>query len=123
MKKTLISLGSLSISLALPVLALAQTFKTGYINSIINGGLRILSILIVLLISLATVWFIWNVIKYSMSSEEDDKAKAKSQMINGIIAIAVIVSIWGLVGLLQGMFGVNSIGATTGLENMIPTGN
>jgi hypothetical protein len=41
-------------------------------------------------------------------------------MIHGIIAIAVIVSIWGLVYLLQSIFGVGAGPAPTGLGNMIP---
>ncbi len=118
MKKILIIIGSIA-SLSLPVLVLAAA-NTSYITSLITGGLTIIRNLIIFLISLAVVWFIWNVIKYSMSSEDDDKTKAKEQMIHGIIAIAVIVSIWGLVYLLQSIFGVGAGPAPTGLGNMIP---
>ena len=96
---------------------------SGYFSKLITGATDLLKDVLVFLIALAVVWFIWNVVKYAMSSEEDGKEKAKSQMINGIIAIAVIVSIWGIVAILQKSFGLggaeapHSIGT---LEGMIP---
>lgn len=94
----------------LPMLALAQQANVNYLSSLINSAKFLLDQLVVFLIALAIVWFIWNVIKYAMSSEEDGKEKAKQQMIWGIIAIAVIVSVWGLVAILQNIFGVNTQG-------------
>ena len=119
MKKISISLASI-ITIGLPVLAFADV-KLTYVASLINGGLFIVRGLLVFLISLAVVWFIWNVIKYSMSEEDDGKAKAKEQMIHGIIAIAVIVSVWGLVAILQNAFlGGTNGSAPDGLDTMIP---
>ncbi len=96
--------------------------NTDYIDNLIAGGLRITSNLVVLLIGIAVVWFIWNVIKYTMSAEDADKTKAKDQMIRGIIAITVSVSIWGLVAILQTMFITNNTGtpSNTNLRGMIP---
>ena len=108
---------------ALPFMALAQEVDTNYLSSLIDGAKGLLDQLVVFLIALAVVWFIWNVIKYTMSDDEEGKGKAKSQMIWGIVAIAVIVSVWGLVGLLQGVFGVQEgVNAIKGndLGNMIP---
>jgi succinate dehydrogenase/fumarate reductase cytochrome b subunit len=97
---------------ALPFLVFAQDASSQtYLSSLIQGASNLLNQLVVVLISLAVVWFIWNVVKYTMSSDEDGKEKAKSQMIWGIIAIAVIVSIWGLVAILQSIFGVSRGGA------------
>jgi uncharacterized membrane protein YidH (DUF202 family) len=96
---------------AMPFLALAQTANPTYLSSLIGGAKTLLDQLVVFLIALAVVWFIWNVVKYAMSSDEDGKEKAKSQMIWGIIAIAVIVSVWGRVAILQSIFGVNTTGA------------
>jgi uncharacterized membrane protein YidH (DUF202 family) len=101
-KKILISLG-LMLASGLPSLVLAR--DAGYLTELIKQGKTLLDNLIVFLIALAVVWFIWNVIKYTMSDDEEKKGAAKSQMIWGIVAIAVIVSIWGLVGILQTMFG------------------
>ena len=94
---------------ALPFIAFAQ--NVNYIAKLISDAQYLLDRLVVLLIAFAVVWFIWNVIKYTMSEDEEGKGKAKSQMIWGIIAIAVIVSVWGLVAILQNIFGVNTQGA------------
>ena len=123
MKKTLISIGSF-ITLSLPMLVLAADpeLGTGYFSKLIRGATTLLKDVLIFLISLAVVWFIWNVVKYAMSSEEDGKEKAKSQMINGIIAIAVIVSIWGIVAILQTAFGTGGGNANSAFnsEGMIP---
>ena len=114
------------MSLSLPSLVLAASPNIGsgsYIGELMKQGGELLQLVLVFLISLAVVWFIYNVIKYSMSGEEDGKEKAKSQMVNGIIALAVVVSIWGIVALLQTAFGVDiNNGAPTDINNMIPGG-
>ncbi len=105
----------------LPALAFAETFKPTYINSLFTGGKQILDNAVVFLIALAVCWFIWNVIRYTIAEDEEKKGEAKNQMIWGIIAIAVIVSIWGLVALLQSIFGVEKKDANVIPDNFLPT--
>lgn len=109
----------LGLAWALPVLALAQTANTTYLSSLIGGAKTLLDQLVVFLIALAVVWFIWNVIRYTMSADEEKRSAAKGQMIWGIVAIAVIVSVWGLVAILQSIFGVNTTGAGN-VNNLLP---
>jgi hypothetical protein len=120
-KKTLVSLGAV-VSAGLPLLvSAAATFRSTYLDSLIEGGIVIFRRLVIFLISLAVVWFIWNVVRYAMSSDEDGKEKAKSQMIHGIIAIAVMVSIWGIVAILRYAFGTDQGNAIPNdIYNMIP---
>ena len=119
MKKILISLGS-TLALGLPMLALADGPKLdSYLGDLMKQASTLLSQLLVFLIGLAVVWFIWNVVKYSMSNEDEGKEKAKSQMIHGIIALAVIVSIWGIVAILRSAFGTEN-GTIPNVNNMIP---
>ena len=98
---------------ALPVLALAQNTEVGFgfFEELTESGTSLLNDLVVFLVALAVVWFIFNVIRYTISADENKKSAAKGQMIWGIVAIAVIVSIWGLVGILQGMFGADGTAA------------
>lgn len=122
MKKIFISLGSI-VALGLPSLVLAADgVDTSYIDSAFTGATNLLNRAVIFLFSLAVVWFIWNVIGYAMSKEEDGKDKAKTQMIHGIIAIAVMVSIWGIVALLRGVFGVDSNNGapTSSINSLIP---
>jgi uncharacterized membrane protein YidH (DUF202 family) len=101
-------------------LALAQNLDQ-YPGNLVVQATSVLRILVTFLISLAVVWFIWNVIRYVMSQDEEGKGKAKSQMIWGIVAIAVMVSVWGVVNLLRNAFGVegnNQIPSS--VQTMIP---
>lgn len=104
---------------ALPFMAFAQA-NVGYVSNFIDDAKGLLDQTVVFLIALAIVWFIFNVIRFTMSTDEDGKTKARSQMIWGIIAIAVIVSIWGLVGLLQGVFGVSTQGPGVNVRGLLP---
>jgi membrane-anchored glycerophosphoryl diester phosphodiesterase (GDPDase) len=54
-----------------------------------------------ILITLGVVYFIWGVLSYAIAKDEEAKTKGRGAMINGIIALAVIVSIWGLVNILK----------------------
>lgn len=58
-----------------------------------------------LLFALALAGFVYGIIKYFLNPENEEQKKAgKNFMIWGIVAIFVMVSIWGLVGLLSGTF-------------------
>lgn len=104
---------------ALPFIAGAQSANLNYASRLLDQAKGLLDQLVVFLIALAVVWFIWNVIRYTMSSDEEKKGAAKTQMIWGIIAIAVIVSIWGLVAILQNIFGVGDSGVEN-VRNLLP---
>lgn len=66
----------------------------------------------VLILAAAVVYFLWNVFGFIMSAgEPDERAKKQSGIIYGIIGIAVMVSIWGLVGFLTSTANLTS---TTG---------
>ncbi len=111
-------------SVGLPFLALAADPNFGYLDSVIRAGSDLLNNLVIFLFALAVVWFIWNVVRYAMSEDEEGKSKAKSQMIWGIVAIAVTVSVWGLVAILRTAFGVDTNNQIpTNINYMIPGGD
>lgn len=107
MKKKILVLGVVSI-FSLPVTAVAAV-KLEYINSIISGLSTILSSLPPILVAAAVVYFLYGVLKFVASGDEEEGRKAgRQRMIHGIIAIAVMVSLWGLVGILQDTLGINT---------------
>lgn len=62
-----------------------------------------------LLITAAVVLFILGVIKYvSKADEAKEREEGRNFMIYGIVALFVMVSIWGLVGIIQGTFGLGT---------------
>lgn len=61
------------------------------------------------LFALATVAFIWGVIQYYLNPENEEKRKkGKGFIIGGLIALFVMLSIWGLVGILTGTFDLSN---------------
>ncbi|MEZ4103334.1 MAG: hypothetical protein R3B55_02110 [Candidatus Paceibacterota bacterium] len=59
-----------------------------------------------LLISIAVIVFIIGVIKYIAGADEEAKrTEGRNFMIYGLIALFVMISVWGLVGVIQGTFG------------------
>ena len=58
-----------------------------------------------LLIAAAVILFLYGVIKYVYSGDNEEKRKeAKNYIVYGIIGLFVMVSVWGLVNLLVGTF-------------------
>ncbi len=66
----------------------------------------ILNTIIPILITLAVVYFIWGVIGYVLGKSEEAKKEGRDRMIWGLVGLAVIVSIWGLVAILKNLVGV-----------------
>ena len=109
-------LASVSVGI-FPLLVSAQTYTTtvtGGIGGIMIWVRNILNAAVPLILSLAVVWFIWNVFRFAIAGSEEDKTKAKTQMVWGIVAIFVMVSVWGLVAILTSTFGTTGQGALNG---------
>ena len=89
-------------TLVLPALASAATLldTLALANTFLNA-------LIGLFITLAIVVFFWGLIQYLLKAGEE-KSKGLSIMFYGVIAIFVMVSIWGIIRLLQSTFKVTS---------------
>jgi uncharacterized membrane protein len=97
----------ISFSAVLAVVAPALVFAADAF-SIITKVNQILSLIIPVLITLAVVYFIWGVIQYTVSSDDEKKKKARGAIIQGLIGLFVIVAFWGIVGLITNTFGVGS---------------
>jgi len=74
-----------------------------YVTRIINDSV------IPLLFTLAVLMFVWGVVQFVINSDEEaKKAKGKQFMIWGVIALAVMLGVWGLVGIVGGTFNLNT---------------
>lgn len=67
---------------------------------------QLLSWIIPVLITLAVIYFIWGVIQYTISADEETKGAARKKIISGLIGLFVIVAFWGIVALITNTFGV-----------------
>jgi len=92
----------------LPKLAHAYTCiaQPGTIDALLCKIGSLMNIIIPLLVTLGIIYFIWGVIKYVTAKDSDAQAEGRTVMISGIIALFVILSLWGLVRILQNTFGV-----------------
>lgn len=98
MKKTALITASL---LGLPLLASAQTLAP--VQTLIVSIGNIIALLIPISIGVAMLVFFYGLIIYIKNAE---KGAGQKIMINGILALFVMVSIWGIVALAQNALGV-----------------
>jgi len=112
MKKKLIGFSTLALSF-MPFVALAQQSNgcdyavPGTIQKIVCTVGNILDTIIPILVVLGVVYFVWGVITYVISSDEEAKTTGRNRMIYGIIGLVVIVAMWGLVGIVTNTFNLN----------------
>ncbi len=85
---------------------ITMTTVTGVINW---ASCLLIKTIIPFLFALATVAFIWGVIQYYLNPDNEEKRKkGKSFIIGGLIALFVMLSVWGIVKILTTTFGLTS---------------
>jgi len=117
MNKKFSLLSAMGIAL-LPVIAFAQVSfngsatSTGCDLSTLGGWLckigSLLNSVVPVLIALAVVFFVWGVVSYVISDDEEAKEKGRNRIIYGVIGLVVIVGVWGLVRVVGNTFGLNN---------------
>ncbi len=92
-----------------PVVALAQntvvpvaiTDANTLSQTLINLG----NMFTYLLVAVAVIFIIWNVVWYMVKGNDPEaRGKAGQSIMWGIVGLFIILSIWGLVGILTGTF-------------------
>lgn len=111
MKKKLFTFVGLGLLLT-PLFSFAQTTCTnavpGTIEAILCRISNILNTIIPIIIVLGVVYFVWGVVSYVLSGDEEAKKAGRDRMIFGIIGLVVIVSMWGLVKVVTDTFGLTN---------------
>lgn len=107
MKKAL-SIGAFA-ALLLPGIASAQTgVGIGGLLGLLNQANDLINRLIPFVIALTVLFFLWGVFRFVMSgSDAEARTEARGFMIWGIIALFVMVSVWGLVNILVRSFNLD----------------
>lgn len=108
--------------LMLPLVAdaggnIAQSAQNG-IFGLLTLAARVLNTLVGLFVLGAIVVFFWGLIQY-LRKVDEEKSKGLQTMIWGIVAIFVMVSIWGLIRIVQQTFGLDSAAAN---QAILPAG-
>lgn len=117
MKNKLIAFVGLVVGFS-PLAALAQVGTTSgstvcnttvsNLGDVICRVGSLLNKVIPVLIVLGVVFFVWGVISYVISSDEEAKKAGKNRMIWGIIGLVIIVGMWGLVTIVTNTFGIDN---------------
>jgi predicted nucleic acid-binding protein len=74
------------------------------------------------MVGLAVAFFLWGVTKFVIAADDEKaRSEAKGMMVYGIIGILVVVSIWGIISVLGGIFSLNTNPNTSdGFRELIP---
>ena len=78
------------------------------VGSLISGIQQLLNSIVPVLIVLGVVYFVWGVVQYVIAGGEEVKTKGRDKMIYGIIGLAVIIGLWGLVNIVVNTFNLNA---------------
>ena len=98
----------LAVLLALPFLAFAQ-ISSNPLLVILARTKQILDATVPIVITLALIYFIYGVASYVTAKDDEKKSEARNVMVYGTIGLFFIVSIWGIVALLQQFTGVDPL--------------
>jgi hypothetical protein len=85
-----------------PAFALAADITD--LKSLITYAIQIMNALIPLFFAMAFLGFIWGVIKYLYAAGPQKLSEARNYIIFGILAMAVMLSVWGLALLVKNSF-------------------
>lgn len=67
----------------------------------------LLRAIIPLLLGIGVVYFVWGVVQYVIGASDDEtRKKGRDRMVFGIIGLAIITSLWGIVFLVVNTFGL-----------------
>ena len=105
-----------------PMLALADntTLSLSGFTGSINTLKDLVGSLIPIIMGIGVIVFFVGVIRFVLAGDDPEKrAEGRSYMIYGIVGLAVMASVWGIVKLIQGTFGVGT--DTTISAPAIPT--
>lgn len=102
--------------LALPVIAFAAAIGGNAVDNvtpIANSLLATAQVLVTIVFTLSIVAFGWGIVQFIFAGGDPAGiAKAKAFLLWGVIGMAVMASIFGLIGFLRSYFGVAGGGLT-----------
>src|SRR3989344_1738254 len=95
------------------------------ISGIICNFQQILNSIIPLLIALGVVYFVFGVVQYVIAGDDEAKKTGRDRIIFGIIGLAVIIGLWGLVNIVVNTLGLGGTVPIDAINNLTvppPTG-
>ena len=97
-----IFLTGITLFLFSPLMTLAVTPPTNF-KGVITIVVDVLTAVLPVIVSLAVIYFLWGITQY-IKADGGKKEEAKTIIVNGIIALFIMSSVWGFVWLLTRTF-------------------
>lgn len=91
--------------LGLPIFISAQT--TNNLSDVAELVIRYFNLAIYFIMSLAILFFFWNVFRYFFSTK-DNKAEAGMYVLYSIIGFVIMFTFWGIVAVVVNSLGLNN---------------
>lgn len=99
------------VAAMLPLIAMAQA--SDIVTPVAKQVLDTVKVLVTIVFVLAVVVFGWGIVKFIFAGGDPTAlGKAKSFLLWGVVGIAVMASVFGLISFLQTYFGVKAGGLT-----------
>lgn len=86
------------------------------VNSLLNGIVyTILQPIVVLMFAVALVMFFWGIVQFVATSNTDEgRETGKKNIMYGIIGMFIMFSVYGIIGIISGTFGIDLPGYLSG---------
>ncbi len=94
---------------AVPFVASAQPAGEN-IEELLRAVLDILDMVILIILALALIFFLWGLAKFILNAgDAEAQSQGKKTIFWGLIALFVMVSVWGLVQFIGTTLGIESV--------------
>lgn len=94
---------------SLPLVSFAQSINLSPIASLIGAIARIIGSLVPILVTAGLAVFLWGLVRYLWGGgSKPDIEGAKQLMKWGLVILFVMVSVWGIIALMQTALGINA---------------
>lgn len=96
-----------TLGLFVPLFAFAADPQLTNVNTLIRSVGDLINLALPIVVALALLYFFYGLAQFILASgDEESRKKGKSIMIWGIVALFVMVSVWGLVAFLGRALGI-----------------
>ena len=105
------------LKIVIPASALATPFAAFAISTltnVIDKFAEIINGLLPIVVAIALLAFFWGLVQYIFYQNSEEKKKtSKNIMIWGLVALFVMVSVWGIINVVQETFDIQPGGSIT----------
>ena len=120
--KLITKIGALALVLTPAAVSAQALSPLTNVNQVVTRFTSLINTLTVILITLAVAWIILNVVRYLIIKGPEERKEGGLRILYGVIGLFVIISIWGLVSILQNSFGTsNTARSTVGQNDTVDT--